>query len=93
MKVTPEIARHELIGTGARVSKSTHIGYVGLSGRIVDETRNTLIILDGLQRKTIPKNSAVFRLSFHDGTIVEVDGRLLTGRPEDRLKKNIRRLW
>jgi ribonuclease P protein subunit POP4 len=93
MKVTPEIIRHELIGTEARVSKSTHIGYVGLSGRIVDETRNTLTILDGAQRKIIPKSSAIFHLSFHDGTIVEVDGRLLTGRPEDRLKKSIRRLW
>jgi RNase P/RNase MRP subunit p29 len=30
---------------------------------------------------------------FADRTIVEVNGRLLVGKPEDRLKKNVRRLW
>jgi ribonuclease P protein subunit POP4 len=93
MKITPEIIRHELIGTEAKVSKSKHIHCLGLSGKIVDETRNTFTILDRGDRKIIAKSSVVFRLNFHDGTVVEVDGRLLTGRPEDRLKKNIRRLW
>ena len=93
MKVTAEIIRAELIGTEAKVSKSKHADYLGLSGKIVNETRNTFTILDGGERKVIAKSSAVFRLSFHDGTVVEVDGKLLTGRPEDRLKKTIRRLW
>jgi ribonuclease P protein subunit POP4 len=93
MKVTAEIIRDEFIGTEAKVSKSKHIDYLGLSGKIVDETRNTFTILDGGERKVIGKSSAVFRLSLHDGAVVEVDGKLLTGRPEDRLKKTIRRLW
>jgi ribonuclease P protein subunit POP4 len=93
MKVTPEIIRQEFIGTKAKVSKSTHPDYVGISGKVISETRNTFTILNENERKIIAKNSAVFHFCFADGTTVEVDGKLLTGRPEDRLKKNIRRLW
>lgn len=93
MKVTPEIIRHEFIGTQGKIVKSTHLDYVGISGKIVDETRNTFTVLDGSKRKVIAKNSAIFHFSFPDSTIVEVDGKLLVGRPEDRLKKTIRRLW
>jgi ribonuclease P protein subunit POP4 len=93
MKVTPEIVRHEFIGIKAKVSKSSHPDYVGISGKVISETRNTFTILDENERKIIAKNSAIFHFSLADGTTVEVDGKLLTGRPEDRLKKNIRRLW
>lgn len=93
MKVTPDIIRGEFIGTEAKVSKSTHPGYVGLSGKIIDETRNTFTILHEGKRKKIIKNSAVFHFKFSDGTIVEIDGKLLLGRPEDRLKKRVKRLW
>lgn len=93
MKVTPEILGHEFIGTKTKVAKSTHAGHVGLHGRIVDETRNTFTILREGQRKMVAKDSATFDFSFDDSTIVEIEGKLLTGRPEDRLKKNVRRLW
>jgi ribonuclease P protein subunit POP4 len=93
MKVTPDIIRGEFIGTEAKVSKSTHPGYVGLSGKIIDETRNTFTILHEGEKKKIIKNSAIFHFKFSDGTIVEVDGKLLLGRPEDRLKKRVKRLW
>jgi ribonuclease P protein subunit POP4 len=93
MRITPEIICHELIWTEAKVGKSTNIECVGSHGKIVDETRNTFTILDKGERKIIVKSSTVFHFAFDDGTVVEVDGRLLTGRSEDRLKKNIRRLW
>jgi ribonuclease P protein subunit POP4 len=93
MKVTPDIIRGEFIGTEAKVSKSTHPGYVGLYGKIIDETRNTFTILHEGKRKKVIKNSAIFHFKFSDGTIVEIDGKLLLGRPEDRLKKRVKRLW
>lgn len=93
MKVTPDIIRYELIGTEAKVAKSRHLGYVGTFGKVIDETRNTLVILHEGERKRIIKDSAVFRFKFSDGTAVEIDGKLLVGRPENRLKKRIRRLW
>lgn len=93
MKVTPDIIRGEFIGTQAKVSKSTHSGYVGLAGKVVDETRNTFTILHEGKKKKIIKDSAIFHFKFSDGTVVEIDGKLLLGRPEDRLKKRVKRLW
>jgi ribonuclease P protein subunit POP4 len=93
MKVTPDVIRWEFIGTQAKVAKSKDAGYVGVSGKVVNETRNTFTIKSEQKRKTIAKEPSVFHFSFQDGTIVEVDGRLLVGKPEDRLKKSIRRLW
>jgi ribonuclease P protein subunit POP4 len=93
MKITPDVVRSEFIGTQAEVSGSPHEGYIGLSGRIVDETRNTFTITNRKKAKRIVKENAVFRFIYSDGTIVQIDGKLLTGRPEDRLKKMIKRLW
>lgn len=93
MKVTPDIIRYEFIGTQAKVAKSRHPGYAGISGKIIDETRKTFTILHEGKRKIVVKDSAVFRFRFSDGTIVEIEGKILLGRPEDRLKKRIRRLW
>jgi ribonuclease P protein subunit POP4 len=93
MKVTPDIIRGEFIGTEAEVGKGSHYGYVGISGQIVDETRNTFTIACHGKRKAVPKGSNTFRFQFTDGTVVEIEGRILVGRPEDRLKKRVRRLW
>lgn len=93
MKVTPDIIRHEFIGTEAKISKSRDKNYVSVSGKVVDETRNTFTILHKGKKKIIIKDSAIFHFMFSDGTIVEIDGKLLVGRPEDRLKRHIRRLW
>jgi ribonuclease P protein subunit POP4 len=93
MKVTPDIARHEFIGTEAKIARSKNSDCKGISGKVVNETRNMFTILAEGREKIIAKDSAVFHFKFFDGTKIEVDGKLLSGRPEDRLKKNIRRLW
>ncbi len=93
MKVTPDIIRYEFIGTEVKVAKSSHSGYVGISGKVIDETRNTFVLEHEGKRKTVVKDAAIFHFKFPDGTIVEIDGNLLVGRPEDRLKKRVRRLW
>lgn len=93
MKVTPDIIRCEFIGTEAKVTKSRHEGYVGISGKVLDETRNTFIILERGKQKRIVKNYSYFHFRFSDGTIIEVDGKLLIGQPHNRVKKRIRRMW
>ena len=93
MKVTPDIIREEFIGLEAEVVASRHPGYVGIRGRVIDETRNMFIIEHGGRRKMVPKAVCTFHFTFPDGTVVEVEGRLLVGRPEDRLKKRLKRLW
>jgi len=93
MNVTPEIICSEFTGTRAKVAGSTHPRYVGLSGEVVDETRNTFTLMHEGRKKMVMKDSCVFHFSYPDGTIVEIVGKLLVGRPEDRLKKVIKRLW
>ncbi len=93
MNVTADIIRHELIGTEGKVAQSTHKDYVGIQGKVVDETKNTFTILHEGKMKSIVKDAAVFNFKLCDGTVVEINGKLLVGRPEDRLKKSVKRLW
>lgn len=83
--------RHELIGLYARISKSTNRSLTGTRGRIIDETRNTFKLDTKKGVRMIPKDVAVFRLSLPDGSIVEVNGARLIGRPENRMKARTRR--
>lgn len=93
MKVTPDIIRREFIGMQAKINKSSHSGNIGISGTVLNETRNTFVIDHKGKLKTLIKGDNIFHFGLRDGTVVEIDGRILVGRPEDRLKKIIRRLW
>jgi ribonuclease P protein subunit POP4 len=93
MKVTPTFVQGELIGLNAKVVKSTNPSYKGITGTVIDETRNTLIIRHENKDKIIVKNVAVFYFTTQDGIVVEVDGNTILGRPEDRVKKRLRRRW
>jgi ribonuclease P protein subunit POP4 len=93
MRITPNIINGEFIGVKSEISDSRYKGYVGLKGEITNETKNTFTLMQNGNAKSIVKDQAVFNFEFSDGTIVEIDGHLLVGRPEDRLKKNIKRLW
>lgn len=78
--------RHELIGLKTIVARSSNTLLVGTRGRIVDETRNTVKLSTREGMKMIPKGIAVFRFDLPDGSIVEVEGAKLVGRPENRMK-------
>lgn len=89
---TPEnLVRHELIGLRMKVVDSSNPKNVGIKGRIVDETRNILVIekTDGKEVKLVKEeNVFVFDLG---GERISVDGKILVGRPEDRIKKKFRK--
>ncbi len=93
MKVTADIIRYEFIGTEGKVAKSPHKNYVGIGGKVVGESKNTFTFQSEGKAKRVIKESAVFNFKFDDGTTVQIDGKLLVGRPEDRLKKTMKRLW
>lgn len=93
MKITPDIIRHEFIGCRGEIAQSIHRDYVGITGTIISETRNTFILKDEDETKNIIKDTSIFNFQLNDGTIVQIDGKLLVGRPEDRLKKTMKRLW
>lgn len=88
------ITQHEIIGLDVLIKKSADPTLRNLKGRVVDETKNMLIIrlVDGRKVK-VNKKICVFRFKLPDGTLVEVDGVKIIGRPEDRIKKFIKRKW
>ncbi|UCD02709.1 MAG: ribonuclease P protein component 1 [Candidatus Aenigmatarchaeota archaeon] len=87
--ITPEnIVRHELIGLKAKVTSSTDQDNVGAEGRVVDESRNMLVIETKLGEKNFVKEQNIF--SFYlprSRKWVSVDGKIIVARPEDRIKK------
>jgi len=92
MPIKPEnILRHELIGLKALVARSANPLLTGMRGMIIDETRNTVRLSTRRGVKVIPKGVAVFRLALPDGSIVEVEGAKLVGKPQDRIKPRARR--
>ena len=93
MKVTPFITQNEFIGLKVRVADSQNKDLIGISGTIVNETRKTFVIQKGVIRKIIIKDNATLHFTLPDATVVQIEGHMLLGRPEERLKKQIRRLW
>lgn len=79
------LRKHELIGLQVQVVRATDPGQVHMNGRVVDETRNLLVIESGGVEKRIPKQGARFRFEIQGG--IEVEGDEIRFRPEDRVKK------
>lgn len=93
MKITASIVQHEFIGLDIKVVRSSNPDVEEIAGRVVDETRNTFTILHDAKRKVVIKETSVFEFVMLDGTVVEIDGKVIMGRPEERIKKRPRRLW
>jgi ribonuclease P protein subunit POP4 len=79
------VLRHELIGLDVLVSGATNPGQNGLSGRIIDETRNLLVIETPKGIKRVAKLHSVFRVSLPGRELVEIDGSVLVLAPEKRI--------
>ncbi|MCD6371447.1 MAG: ribonuclease P protein component 1 [Candidatus Aenigmarchaeota archaeon] len=93
MATTPKnLVKHELIGLKVKIKKSTDPTLVGIKGTVVDESYNmlTIEIRNGKEIKVSKKN-CVFVFTLPSKIKVQVDGSLLVGRPEDRIKKKIPR--
>ncbi|MGM5480954.1 MAG: ribonuclease P component 1 family protein [Nanobdellota archaeon] len=70
------------IGVTITITKSANDSYVGLTGIVVDETKNSFLIETSLGvRKRVLKKSSTFSL----GDVV-VDGDSIMKRPEERIK-------
>ncbi|MFH1788639.1 MAG: ribonuclease P protein subunit [Candidatus Altiarchaeota archaeon] len=90
--ITPyNILRHELIGLEAEVTDAQDRKLKGLSGQVVAESKNTITLKKGnAAARTLPKEKVTFKLELPGKTVLEVEGRLLSGRPQERIKKKIR---
>jgi ribonuclease P protein subunit POP4 len=94
MRITPQnIVRHELVGLTTHIVESTDPSHVCRKGVILDETREMFQISTKQGTVTVPKGICVFDMTLPDSTVVRIDGGLLRGRPEDRMKKRLNRSW
>jgi len=92
MPITPQnLVRHELIGLEVEIKESKNPSQVGFKGRVIGETYSTLEMETEKGEKIIPKDITIFIFKLPNGTKVQVDGKVLISRPEDRIKKKLPR--
>lgn len=83
------IIYHELIGLNIKILSHSDPTLVGREGVVVDETLNTIVMIDKKSRKLIriPKLYGLFEFLLPNNEHTHIDGIFLYGRPEDRLKR------
>jgi ribonuclease P protein subunit POP4 len=73
-----------LLGEWIKVRESFNADLVGISGRVVDETRNMLIVKDAASRSvSVPKAVCIFEVGLEEKVVI--DGSVVVGRLERRL--------
>jgi len=85
--ITPtNLIRHELIGLDVIVSESLNPLSIGIQGKVIDETQQTLTIQTKMGNKKILKRLSTFVFNVKDEK-VEVKGSVIAKRPWERLSK------
>ncbi len=74
------MVRGELIGLGVNVAGKN------INGKIIDETKNSILIESKNGRKMIMKKNNQLEFILLDERII-IDGKQLVLRPEERIKK------
>jgi len=86
MRTAKNMLLHELIGLQCEVVKSQNKSQIGIKGKITDETMKTVVI----SGKRILKRETTFRITLN-GKRIDIYGDYLIARPEDRIKKKVKR--
>ncbi len=88
MNVTSQnVIAHELIGIDAKIVESMDPTLEKVSGKIVYETKNMLMLNVNNKMKLIPKKVVKLALVLPDNSECLVNGSDLVGRPEDRIQR------
>ena len=92
MITSRNLVHHEFIGLNVH-ARSKKNSALDLNGTIIDETKNTIKIegSDNVE-KMIPKDGNSFVFELPNGEKVEIDGNILSIRPEDRIKKRFKKI-
>jgi len=78
-----DFMRSEFIGLDVAVLSSP---YSDISGKVVDETKNTITISSAGTERMVPKPGNEFRF-IYEGKHMDIKGAEIQHRPEDRIKK------
>ena len=82
------------MGLEVEITHSLNGDLEGIKGKVVNETKKTLTIEDDEgNEKIIPKGSTTFHFKLPEGAKVEIEGKIIVSRPEDRIKKRFRKYW
>lgn len=81
---------HELIGLRAVIKKSPDPNKIGIRGKIIDETKNMVMLETKNGVKKMAKKEVWLEIKLGREAIL-VDGNLLVARPEDRTKLSWRK--
>ena len=84
------ILRHELIGLECSILSSPNASDIGISGLIIDETRNTIRVQTAKGIKTFEKQYKLLRVTLPDGTAVQIDGNALSNSPVRRVNLRVK---
>ena len=84
MITTENIALHELIGLDTEIIQSSNVQFIGLKGKVVDETKSMFVLQTETGIKKISKENTIWRFSF-DNNEIALNGDLLTKRPYERI--------
>ena len=92
MITSKNLVHHEFIGLKVHVTSLKNKS-LNLNGTIIDETKNTIKIEDeNNYEKVIPKRGSIFVFELPNGEKIEIDGTILSIRPEDRIKKRFKKI-
>ena len=83
-----EMVNQSWIGRTMTVTASTDPTLTGRQGIVVDETRNTVALLEGDQQLVLNKASITFTVDDND---VVIQGAMVGQRPEDRIHRTYRK--
>lgn len=86
---TSNIIRHELLGLSVIVEWKKG-DQRRVQGIVVGETKNMIKVKSDGEVLSFPKKACSFIFTLPNDLKVKVDGNVLVGRPEDRLKKVVR---
>ncbi|WP_405283643.1 ribonuclease P protein component 1 [Methanobrevibacter sp.] len=92
MITSKNLVHHEFIGLKVHVTSKKNKS-LNLNGTIIDETKNTIKIEDENNcEKIIPKVGSTFLFELPQGEKIEINGDILSIRPEDRIKKRFKKI-
>lgn len=77
--------KQELIGLIIEITSSKNKSNIGMIGTIINETKNTITIMQERPKKLLKQN--ITFITTIDQKKVKIDGSILALRPEERIKK------
>tara|TARA_Y100000310_G_scaffold342215_1_gene444356 strand:- start:6154 stop:6414 length:261 start_codon:yes stop_codon:yes gene_type:complete len=86
MRTPNNITKHELIGLHVEVVEAKNSDLVGIKGKVVDETKHTVILATVNGERKVLKKGMKMKTEVKGQQII-IDGDVLLVRPEDRIKK------